>query len=68
MENSQEQFIENLFIFDDSPTINRRKGSVSYSVECRICLEEEVNGLHESLISPCLCSGSVKYVHFSCMC
>ena len=32
---------------------------------CRICLEEEDN--INSLISPCRCSGSSKYVHIQCL-
>ena len=32
---------------------------------CRICLEDE--GLIETLISPCRCSGSSKYVHIDCL-
>jgi E3 ubiquitin-protein ligase DOA10 len=57
---------QHLFVFDESPT-NKRKGSVSIPYECRICLEEEPEGASPTFISPCLCSGSVKYVHFSCL-
>jgi len=32
---------------------------------CRICLEEESN--IDTLISPCRCSGSSKYVHLDCL-
>src|SRR5690349_16586124 len=34
-------------------------------VLCRICLQEEVD--RERLISPCLCKGSMKYVHQDCL-
>lgn len=31
-------------------------------ISCRICYVEDVN----DLISPCKCSGSIKYVHLAC--
>jgi hypothetical protein len=31
---------------------------------CRICFEEDV---YPNLISPCLCSGNIKYVHRNCL-
>lgn len=31
---------------------------------CKICLEEDIK---ENLISPCLCSGNIKYVHKICI-
>lgn len=34
------------------------------AAECRFCLETDVL---ENLISPCLCSGSSKYVHNECL-
>ena len=33
-------------------------------MQCRICLEEEDES---SMISPCLCSGTMKYVHIKCL-
>ncbi len=33
-------------------------------MECRICYE---NNSKEKLISPCSCSGSMKYIHRSCL-
>ena len=35
------------------------------SRECRICLEVEEN--MDELISPCLCDGTSKWVHRSCL-
>ena len=32
---------------------------------CRICFEEQQE--NRSLISPCKCSGSSKYVHYDCL-
>ena len=33
--------------------------------ECRICLEK--NTTNEIFINPCLCSGTSKWVHLSCL-
>lgn len=33
---------------------------------CRICLGEE-NEAKNPLISPCLCSGSMKHIHVDCL-
>jgi len=33
---------------------------------CRICYCSEED-LQSPLISPCLCSGSMKYIHFQCL-
>ena len=35
------------------------------SSECRICFENE--GIDNPFISPCLCKGTSKYVHLSCL-
>ena len=32
---------------------------------CRICLSEEEPG--NPIISPCMCTGSVKYIHLGCI-
>ena len=31
-------------------------------IKCRVCFES-----HGKIISPCLCRGSVKYIHEECM-
>ena len=33
--------------------------------QCRICLEDEDE--LDKLISPCLCNGTMKYVHYECL-
>lgn len=38
----------------------------SNSKICRICLSES-NDRENPLMSPCLCSGSLKFVHFKCL-
>ena len=34
---------------------------------CRICLEEEDEENEHELISPCICSGSLKYIGLHCL-
>jgi hypothetical protein len=35
---------------------------------CRICFSEEENiDMENPLISPCLCKGSMKYIHYKCL-
>ena len=38
--------------------------SVAGTKECRICLQSDDQ---DDMIAPCLCSGSSKYVHRSCL-
>ena len=34
---------------------------------CRICYIEEDDPINNPLLQPCLCSGSMKYIHLSCL-
>ena len=34
---------------------------------CRICYIEEENDEETQLVQPCICSGSMKYIHLSCL-
>ena len=34
---------------------------------CRICLSEETNPIKNPLICPCICKGSMKYIHYYCL-
>ncbi len=34
---------------------------------CRICFSEDHNPKEDPLISPCMCSGSMKWVHLKCL-
>ena len=36
-------------------------------IKCRICLDEENTEKNPLISSPCNCSGSVKYMHISCL-
>ena len=34
---------------------------------CRICLSEEEDSINNPLICPCICKGSMKYIHYYCL-
>jgi hypothetical protein len=38
---------------------------MSNKIQCKYCLESSLEG-RDQFISPCDCTGSVKYVHYSC--
>ena len=42
--------------------IRRQKGKI-----CRICFCEEDNPIKNPLICPCICKGSMKYIHYYCL-
>lgn len=35
--------------------------------QCRICLSHKINNKYGQLVTPCKCSGSMKYVHLNCI-
>jgi hypothetical protein len=50
-------------ILDSQPVhIAKEKGAT-----CRICLGEEEDEPDSCLISPCKCSGTMKYIHLCCL-
>ncbi|XP_072179828.1 uncharacterized protein [Diadema setosum] len=55
----------------DSRDVVFQTSSTSYSTAtpvCRICFQpEEPGSVQYSLVSPCFCEGSVKYLHQSCV-
>ncbi len=53
---------------DDSESLNDNNNNNfnhKHMLMCRICHCEEVS--HEFLITPCYCSGTLKYVHQACL-
>ena len=38
---------------------------LSFNKQCRICMEGE--GLNSPLLSPCKCSGTIRYIHEECL-
>lgn len=54
--------------FDDEKPPYESEGSiVSKSAICKICLSEEEDSENDPLITPCSCSGTMKYMHLSCL-
>ena len=49
------------------PRTGRRSRGPPPGAVCRICFGEAFEGGTGRLISPCLCSGSMRYVHTSCL-
>lgn len=47
-------------------SISVESNSESNTPQCRICLSKS-NSDHDPLISPCLCSGSVQFIHLKCL-
>ena len=43
------------------------KKSNSKNKICRICYMEEDNSEENPLVQPCICSGSMKYIHLKCL-
>lgn len=52
---------------DVSNTTSSNDSSYIGEAICRICLAEDEGETDNPLISPCLCSGSMKYIHYQCL-
>jgi len=53
---------------DFSETTNSEESSDSpFEALCRICLAGDEGETENPLISPCNCSGSMKYIHYQCL-
>ncbi|CAH8372251.1 unnamed protein product [Eruca vesicaria subsp. sativa] len=52
---------------DSQKRSDLESGSPASSHCCRICLEENNSSGDEELISPCMCKGTQKFVHRSCL-
>lgn len=50
---------------DKQNNSNNKNSDISQKL-CRICYQEEEND-NNPLIQPCLCSGSLKYIHLNCL-
>ena len=47
--------------------LNFSKRKLSKNKICRICYMEEDDSEENPLLNPCICSGSMKYIHFNCL-
>ena len=44
-----------------------KKNNNNKKRNCRICYGDEENIIENPLISPCICKGSMKYIHYKCL-
>lgn len=49
---------------DNKTTVQKIECTLS---SCKICLGDEMTDLDNPLITPCQCSGSMKYIHLDCL-
>lgn len=76
--NKENKFNENDWNFEESSppkqksekelvNINSQGSATSLKgLSCRICLESDTE-IDNPLITPCKCSGTMKYIHFKCL-
>ena len=58
--------IENINTQPNNMTVKKRENIYKSKNVCRICYCDESEG-DSPLIQPCSCSGTMKYIHFSCL-
>ena len=51
---------------NDNNELNKKRRK-SINKICRICYMEEDDKENNPLINPCICSGSMKYIHYNCL-
>ena len=52
---------------DKENLINEKSNKKIKSKICRICFNSETNSAKNPLICPCICKGSMKYIHYLCL-
>lgn len=52
---------------DAGSCTSSRGENTSEDPQCHICLDETAKDLSNPLISPCKCSGTMKYIHLKCL-
>ena len=52
---------------DNNELINPVQKNEIRNKICRVCLSPETNSSTNPLISPCICKGSMKYIHYLCL-
>ena len=62
-----EKIIENNINCNINNIVNEKKYSVKKNKLCRICYMEEDDPKDNPLLNPCICSGSMKYIHYICL-
>lgn len=54
------------FSDNDAEHDDKKSENSNQQKQCRICFEEEIEK-DDPLLSPCKCSGSMRYVHLKCL-
>lgn len=67
MMNSEMQFLESEVSPKRKPHKLNTISEENKDVVCRICLSEDLKDEDDPLISPCKCSGTMKYIHIKCL-
>ena len=52
---------------NENDEINNNKRKLSKNRICRICYMEEDDPEDNPLLNPCICAGSMKYIHYQCL-
>jgi len=47
--------------------LNTISEEANKEIVCRICLSEDISDKEDPMISPCKCSGTMKYIHLQCL-
>ena len=51
----------------DSPPLATSESEEAQSKQCKICYQGEETSFNNPLVSPCLCKGSIQYIHERCL-
>ncbi len=52
---------------EDAQEVNPLGPVGSVVPTCRVCWDVEIEGARDPLIKPCLCAGSIAWIHFCCL-
>jgi len=61
-----DQITEDIKVKESNFMLQNQLNNINKNYNCRICFRSESN-IQDPLISPCKCSGSIKYIHFKCL-
>ncbi len=52
----------------DTQTVAQTPSPAKYEFSpCKICLQDDIADLNNPMITPCQCSGSMRYIHLNCL-
>ena len=65
--NIREMNSENKKINENMIANDEKKNNSTKNKYCRICYMEENDSNENPLLNPCICSGSMKFIHYTCL-